>query len=50
MVSDTLTLTFNLLPGLYSSLIALPSSLRLGDAIVLELECVGVKGFLRFSR
>jgi len=48
MVSDSLTLTFNLLTGYY--LRQLPSSLRLGDVIFLGMECVGVKGFLRFSR
>jgi len=49
MVSESLTLTFNLLTGHYSSL-ALPPSFRLDDVIFWELECVGVTSFLRFSR
>jgi len=48
MDSECLTLTFNLLTGYYSR--QQPSSLRISDVIFLEMECVGVKRFLRFSR
>jgi len=47
MVSESLTLTFNLLTNFYSK--QQPSSLRLGDVIFLGMECVRVKRFLRFS-
>jgi len=40
MVSESLTMTFNLLTGY---------SLRLGHVIFLGMECVGVERFLRFS-
>jgi len=48
MVSESLTLTFNLLTGYY--LRQQPSSPRLGNVIFLGMECVEVKRFLRFSR
>jgi len=48
MVSESLTLTFNLLTGYYSR--KQPSSLRLGDVIFLGMEYVKVKRFLYFSR
>jgi len=47
MVSESLTLTFNLLTGYY--LRQQPSSFRLGDVIFWEMKC-GVKRFLHFSR
>jgi len=47
MVSESLTLTFNLLTGYYSSL-AFPSSLQIDDVILWELQCVGVSGFCVF--
>jgi len=45
MVSESLTMTFNLLTGYYSR-----QHLWLGDVIFLGMECVGVKRFLRFSQ
>jgi len=48
MVSESLTLLFNLLTGYYLRQQA--SSVRLGDVIFLGMKCVGVKWFLYFSR
>jgi len=48
MVSESLTLTFNLLTGYYSR--QQPFSLRLGDVIFWGgMECVRVEQFLHFS-
>jgi len=43
MVSESLTLTFNLLTGYYSR--QQPSSFLLGEIIFLGMECVGVERF-----
>jgi len=48
MVSESLTLTFNLLTGYYSR--QQPSRLQLGDVIFLGMKCVEVGGFCVFLK
>jgi len=50
IVSESLKLTFNLLTVLLVIQATWPSRLRLADVIFSEIECVGVKRFLRFFR